>query len=101
MMKEPVSDQELADAKSYLIGSMPLSLTSSGKISALMLSLRLDDLPIDYLDNVDDQINAVTKEDILRVAQKYLQPANLTTVLVGKPDGVTATRTIDTLPNVE
>lgn len=101
MMKEPVTDTELADAKSYLIGSMPLSLTSSGKISALMLSLRQDNLPIDYLDNVDDKINAVTKEDILRVAQKYLQPASLTTVLVGKPEGITPTKTVDTLPNVE
>jgi len=101
IMKEPVSDTELTDAKSYLIGSMPLSLTSSGKISGLMLSLQLDRLPIDYLDTVDQKISAVTVSKVQNIAQKYLQPDNLTTVLVGKPEGTTPTKTVDTLPNVE
>lgn len=101
IMNEPVSEQDLANAKSYLVGSMPLALTSSGKISGLMLGLRLDHLPIDYLDTVDEKINAVTIDDVRRMAEKYLKPGSLTTVLVGKPEGITPTKTVDTLPNVE
>jgi zinc protease len=101
MMKEPVTDKELNDAKSYLTGSMPLSLTSTGAIARLVLGLRLDRLPIDYLDTVDDKINAVTKEDVLHAAQTYLQPDKLTTVIVGKPEGITPTRTMDKLPDVD
>ncbi len=50
-----VSDKELSEAKSYMIGSMPLELTSTNNISALMLTLRLDKLPIDYLDTDQGQ----------------------------------------------
>ncbi len=101
MMKEPITDKELNDAKSYLTGSMPLSLTSTGAIARLVLGLQLDHLPIDYLDTVDDKINIVTKEDVLRAAQTYLQPDKLTTVIVGRPEGVTPTRTMDKLPDVD
>lgn len=101
MMKEPVTDKELADAKSYLTGSMPLSLISTGAIARLVLGLQLDRLPIDYLDTVDDRINAATKEDVLRAARTYLQPDKLTTVIVGRPEGVTPTRTVDKLPDVD
>lgn len=101
MTGKPVTDKELADAKSYLTGSMPLALTSTEKISGLVLGLQLDGLPIGYLDSVDEKINAVTIGDVRRVAEKYLTPDSLTTVVVGKPAGVTPSKTVGNLPNVE
>ena len=57
--------------------------------------MRRDRLGIDYLDKRDQYINAVTQADVQRVAKRLLDPARLLTVLVGKPEGVTATRTLD------
>ncbi len=101
MKQEQVTDEELADTKSYLIGSMPLMLSSTDGIARILLSLRLDGLPKEYLDNRAEKINQVTKEQIQQIAQKLLRPDQLTTILVGKPGGVTPTRVVTTLPHVE
>lgn len=101
MRDAPVTQKELDDAKAYLIGSMPLSLSSTDQIAGMMLSLMLDDLPITYLDDADDRISAVTVADVTRVSKRLLTPDGLVTVLVGNPEGMTPTRTIETLPNVE
>ena len=101
MQDAPVSDEELESAKSYLIGSFPLSLATTENIASILLSLQLDDLPIDYLDKREARINAITKDDIQKLAKGLLTPGKMTTVLVGKPAGVTPTKTVDTLPNVE
>lgn len=101
MRGEPVSAQELEDAKAYLVGSMPLALTSTGQIAGMMLSIMLDGLPGTYLDTVGDRIGAVTGDDVSRVARRLLNPDLLTTILVGNPAGLTPTRTIEKLPNVE
>lgn len=101
MKTTDITPQELADAKAYLIGSMPLSLTSTDNISDMMLSLMLDDLPDTYLDTADEKISAVSIADVRRVANKLLTPDGLITILVGNPSGITPTRTVETLPNVE
>lgn len=101
MRSYPVTDEELDNAKSYLIGSLPLSLTSTDKISGLLLSLQLDGLGSDYLDKREDAIKNTTKDDIFRLAQKLLNPEHFVTVMVGKPEKITPTKTIEALPNVE
>ncbi|MBL4805004.1 MAG: insulinase family protein [Alphaproteobacteria bacterium] len=102
---EPISDKELQDAKSYLIGSLPLSLTSTDKIAGLMNSIQLDGLPKDYLDTRNAEIEATTVEDIQAISQKILDPDAFVTVLVGKAEGWEEngleTTTIKKLPNVE
>lgn len=85
MKATQVTEEELSDAKSYLIGSLPLSLTSTDKISGIILSLQLDDLPVDYLDQRRAAIENVTAEDIQRVAQDILTPDQFLTVMVGNP----------------
>jgi zinc protease len=97
----PVSDKELTDAKSYLIGSLPLALSSTDRIADLLLGLRLDGLPIDYLDSRKAKIEAVTGADVQRVAKRLLTPDDLTIVTVGKPENVTYDVKLDTLPNVD
>ena len=98
---EPVTEKELQDAKAYLIGSLPLSLTSTDKIAGLLLSLQVDGLPIDYLDQREDSIENTSIADISRVAQSLLDPGKFVTILVGKPQGLTDANKIETLPNVE
>ncbi len=105
MKAAPVSAEELAAAKSYLIGSLPLSLTSTDKISGLLLALRTDDLPIDYLDQREEKIRATSVGDIQRLAKKLLNKDAFLTILVGKPEGVPedikVDQVIEKLNNVE
>lgn len=106
MKDEGITQKELDDAKSYLIGSLPLSLTSTDKISRLMLSLMQDDLPIDYLDIREKAIRNMTLDNISDIAKRLLSPSEFVTVLVGKPPQETLEwlgdiTVIETLPNVE
>lgn len=96
-----VSQEELKNTKSYLTGSLPLSFSSTSNIASILLSMQIHNRPIDYLDNYADNINAVTQEDIKRVANRILKPETMTAIMVGKPDNVTPTKIIESLPNVE
>jgi zinc protease len=106
MIMTPITDKELTDAKTYLIGSLPLSLTSTDKIAGLLLSLQMDGMPIDYLDVREKQIQATTIDQVSVLAKRLLSPEHFITVLVGKPEGFNAQskpqlQTITTLPNVK
>ena len=81
---EPVSDQELADAKAYLIGSFPLRLDTTGKLAGLLAVVELHGLGLTYFDDYPKAIAAVTKEDVLRAAQKYINPGLYALVVVAK-----------------
>jgi zinc protease len=101
MRNAPVSDLELSDAKAYLIGSMPLKLSSTGAIAGLMLGMQRDGLPVTYLDERAEKIDAITIENIQNVAQTLLNPENFTIVMTGAPEGLEDVTTITELPNVE
>lgn len=83
-----VTEQELADAKAYLIGSYPLSFDSNAKIAANMMSVREQELGIDYFDRRNAKIEAVTLKDVNRVIAEWLSPEKFTFVLVGEPEGL-------------
>lgn len=103
MHETGITQDELDDAKAYLIGSLPLSLTSTDKIAGLMLSLLENDDPINYLDIREKAIENMTLEDITRVSKRLLSSDEFVTVLVGKPpegDLGDITR-VETLPNAE
>jgi len=80
--QEPVSDDEVNDARLYLTGSFPLKLDSSAKITGFLAQVEFFDLGADYPDTYMQRINAVTKEYVQRVAQQYLRPAELDLVVV-------------------
>jgi len=100
MKSEPVLEEEINDAKSYIIGSLPLSLTSTDSIAGILLSLQLEHLPIDYLDMRAEKIKAVKINDILNVSKRILDKDSITTVIVGAPEGIEADIITD-IPNVE
>ena len=88
-----VTETELNAAQDYLIGALPTSFTSSGAIAGMLLSLQKDKLPRDYLERRADLLRAVTTNDIARVANRLLNPKNLTLVTVGAPEGIVSERT--------
>jgi len=71
---QPVSDQDLKDAKAYLTGSFPLRLDTSKKIAGMLATIEYYGLGLDYVDRYPALINGVTGADVQRVAQKYLDP---------------------------
>jgi zinc protease len=79
-----VTEQELADARTYLSGSLALLLDSSGSVANLLHALQVDRQPHDYLDRRAALIGAVTAEDVRRVAHRILREEAMTTVVVGK-----------------
>ena len=83
---------ELADAKTYLTGSFPLRFTSSGRIASMLVGMQRDNLGIDYLERRNSYIEAVTLDDVNRVARRILRADRLIVVVVGEPDGVTSVR---------
>ncbi|HTR84245.1 MAG TPA: pitrilysin family protein [Reyranella sp.] len=92
MRSGDVTADELADAKTYLSGSLALSLDSSGAVSNMLQSFQVDRLPRDYFVKRADLIAAVTAADVHRVAGRILREQALTTVVVGQPVGLTSDR---------
>lgn len=91
MRDHGVTDEELKDAKTYLTGSFPLRFTSTNQIARMLVSMQYNDLGIDYIDRRNSYIEAVTADDIRRVAGELMKPDDLTIVIVGDPQGVEAT----------
>jgi len=89
---EPIDAQEFADTITNLTGAFPLRLGSTSALARMLVGIQLADLGIDYIDRRNSLIEAVTLEDVERVARQVLAPESLTFVVVGKPEGVTATR---------
>jgi zinc protease len=86
MAKDGPTEKELQDTKKYLTGNYALRFDSSGKIAEQLVGLQLDGLPIDYFQIRNGLIEAVTLEDVKRVAKRILdQP--LTVLTVGPGEG--------------
>ena len=98
---EKVTEKRLADAKSFLTGFLPLTLTSTSNISGTLQRLQNEKEPIDYLDRFSENVNAVTTEDVMRVANRVLKADNMIVVMVGKPEGLDNVEVLDIVPNVE
>ncbi len=88
MAEQGPTEQELADAKTYLTGSFPLSFTSTGRVANILLAMQLNDLGLNYLDHRNGYIEAVTLEDAKRVAKELYDVEALTVIISGDPKGV-------------
>lgn len=101
MTKASITEKELKDAKSYLIGSVPLQLTSTDRISGILMGLLSDDLPMDYMEQRAAAIEKLNVDDILRVSKRILETKNIKIILVGNPKIGDSYKTVSALPNVE
>lgn len=90
MATDGVTAEELDAAQKYLTGSYPLRFDSNGAIASALAGLQFGNLPIDYINTRNDQVNAITVEDINRVAARLLKPESLQVIIVGQPTGLPA-----------
>ena len=84
--RDGVTEEELADAKSYLIGNFALGLETNGDIAGFLGQVEYLGLGLDYVDRYPDLIRKVTAQDVHRVARQYLQPDKLILTVVGNLD---------------
>jgi zinc protease len=80
--EEKVSDEELSEEKDYLTGSFPRRLDTSRKIADFLAVVEFYNLGLDYAEKYPSFINAVTREDVQRVARKYLDAENFVLIVV-------------------
>jgi zinc protease len=83
LQRERVSERELGDAQAYLSGSFPLTVETPSAIALQVLNAVFYGLNLQELQTFRERVNAVTVDDIQRVARTYLHPDRLSIVLVG------------------
>ena len=88
MAEQGLTEEDLKTAKTYITGSFPLRFDSNSKIAGYLLFMQMEDLGIDYLDRRNGLIEAVTLDDVNRVAARLLDADKLSIVVVGKPVGL-------------
>ena len=88
MATEGVSAEELEQAKTYLTGAYPLRFDGNAEIAGILAGMQWTDLTPEYIVNRNDFVNAVTLDDVNRVAAELLNPDGLHFVVVGQPDGL-------------
>ena len=80
--KELISEKELEGAKKYLIGSFPMRLNTQGKLTGFLTQVEYFGLGLDYPEKYPSLIQSITREEVLRVAKKYLHPKKHILVIV-------------------
>ena len=85
---ELVPDEELADSKALLTGSLPLRLETNEGVADTILDMVWYDLGLDYLHRYADVVNGVTAEQVRAVAAKYLRPDAHIVAIAGPGDPV-------------
>ena len=80
---EKVSEKELKDAKNFMTGVFPIRAETQEGLTNMIVSQQLYNLPGDYLQTYRDKVNAVTLDDVERVANKYITPDKIAIVIVG------------------
>ncbi len=83
IVSEPVTEEELDHAKSYLIGNFPTTIETPGQIASQVIQVKLLGLGKKHLETYRDRLAEVTVEDVSRVMKKYLHPDRVAVVLVG------------------
>ena len=91
MAENGATEEELLNAKTYITGSYPLRFDGNAQIASILVGMQMLDLPIDYIPTRNDKVDAVTLDDVKRVAAELLTPDNMTFVVVGQPEGIEST----------
>jgi zinc protease len=85
---EGPTETELANAKSYLIGSFALRFDSNAKIANQLLWIMQEGLGKDYVERRNSEIEAVTLEQVRNVAKRLFKNSELIVTVVGRPKGL-------------
>jgi predicted Zn-dependent peptidase len=90
MRREEVSDEELATAKASFIDVFPRQFESAGRTVGLFVRSEYEGRPHEYWLNYQDNVRAVTKQDVLRAAQEHLSSEDLVFLIVGNWEQIEA-----------
>ncbi|MBX7169798.1 MAG: insulinase family protein [Pyrinomonadaceae bacterium] len=85
---EKVGENELQDAKNFLTGVFPIRAETQEGLTNLIVAQKLYQLPDDYLQTYRDKINAVTIEEVQRVANTYIHPDKIAIIIVGDAEEI-------------
>lgn len=88
MRTEAVTEEDLIAAKASLSGSFGRSLESTASAATFALNIARYGLPSDYYNNYLSRLEAVTADDVMRVAKEYMRTENVTITVVGKAQDV-------------
>jgi len=77
MRRTEVSQIEYTDAVNFYSGYYPMTLETPDQVAAEIIKIKLYRLPVSYIQDFTVNIGKVTRADILRVAQKYIDPENM------------------------
>ncbi len=89
--KDGVTAEELDKAKTFMTGAYPLRFDGNGPIASILVGMQMMGFAPDYPRTRNDRVNAVTMEDVRRVAASLIRPDALYFTVVGQPTGVTST----------
>ena len=81
--KSPIDKAELAQAKETFMNQFVFRFTTSASIVGQKVDIEYEELPLNYLETYLDNVQAVTHEDVQRVARKYLHPDEIKILVVG------------------
>ena len=84
--RELVEPAELEETQSYLAGVFPYTVQTIGDLAKRLEVLAVYDLPDDYFDRYIERLATVTRERMLEVAERHLQPDHIAVVAVGPAD---------------
>jgi zinc protease len=85
--RQRVYERELGDAQAYLAGSFPLTIETPNDIATIVMNALFYELPLDEISTFRERVQAITPDDIQRVARQYIKPDRLSIVLVGNAQG--------------
>lgn len=91
MATEGATEAELDAAKKYLTGAYPLRFDGNSRIASILSGMQVTGLPVDYIKTRNQNVEAVTLEDVKRVAARILQADAMRFVIVGQPEKLTST----------
>ncbi|MES2816873.1 MAG: insulinase family protein, partial [Pseudomonadota bacterium] len=78
----------LEATKTYLTGSYPLRFDGNGPIASILVGMQMDGMPMDYVTTRNSKVEAVTMDDIKRVAARLFKAEDLHFVVVGQPEAL-------------
>ncbi|MDO6586575.1 pitrilysin family protein [Salipiger sp. 1_MG-2023] len=91
MVQSGVTQEELTQAQTYLTGAYPLRFDGNGPIARILVGMQMDGLTPDYVLTRNDKIEALTLDEVNRVASRILKPEALRFVVIGQPEGLEET----------
>jgi zinc protease len=85
---ELVEEEELKDSQANFIGRLPLSLETNGGVAGSLLHIEKHNLGLDYLQRYPAMIQAITREEIIATAARFLDVQRIAVAIAGPPEEV-------------